>query len=176
MLRASCRGSDEVRLLAEFGGLGLDYSYTVALFEELAAVNAGGVVTGILVQTDICTPALARYGSDELRKQFLTPSIAGDLIGCVGISEPHCGSDVASSRGLRALERLLDVLRRKTVTHGVFASQISRRRRSEGEKTWWSTEVRCGSPTAARRTGCVCWPTRVGTDPATGLSRSSACP
>ncbi|KAM7313125.1 putative electron transport oxidoreductase, partial [Ixodes scapularis] len=79
----------------EFGGLGLDYSYTVALFEELAAVNASGVVTGILVQTDICTPALARYGSDELRKQFLTPSIAGDLIGCVGISEPHCGSDVA---------------------------------------------------------------------------------
>lgn len=80
----------------EFGGLGLDYSYTVAFLEELAAVNAGGVVSGILVHTDMCTPALSRYGSDELRKQFLAPSIAGDLIGCVGVSEPDCGSDVAN--------------------------------------------------------------------------------
>ncbi|CAN7949853.1 unnamed protein product, partial [Ixodes pacificus] len=75
-----------------------------AFFEELAAVNAGGVVNGILVQTDMCTPALARYGSDELRKQFLTPSIAGDLIGCVGISEPDCGSDVASKLDWRHIK------------------------------------------------------------------------
>jgi len=44
----------------------------------------------------MCTPALARFGSDELRKQFLVPSIAGELVGCLGVSEPGGGSDVAA--------------------------------------------------------------------------------
>ena len=48
------------------------------------------------VQIDMCTPALTRYGSDELRRQFLAPSIAGDFVGCVGVSEVGSGSDVAS--------------------------------------------------------------------------------
>ena len=47
------------------------------------------------VQTDMCTPALARFGSDEIKKEFLAPSIAGDLVGCIGVSEPGAGSDVA---------------------------------------------------------------------------------
>jgi citronellyl-CoA dehydrogenase len=50
------------------------------------------------VHTDMCTPALARYGSDELRREFLAPSIAGDLVGCLGVSEPEAGSDVAAIR------------------------------------------------------------------------------
>ncbi|KAL1477622.1 hypothetical protein MTO96_017087 [Rhipicephalus appendiculatus] len=80
----------------EYGGLGLDYSFTVAFAEELSAINCHGVIAGILVQTDMCTPALANFGSDELKAQFLAPSIAGDLVGCVGVSEPDSGSDVAS--------------------------------------------------------------------------------
>ncbi|CAN7985213.1 unnamed protein product, partial [Ixodes pacificus] len=71
-----------------------------------------------------------RYGSDELRKQFLAPSIAGDLIGCVGVSEPDCGSDFPNSRELTSLKRQLDVLRQRIVAPGFFASQTSRRRRS----------------------------------------------
>jgi len=47
------------------------------------------------VQTDMCTPALARFGSDELRREFLAPAIAGDQVGCIGVSEPGAGSDVA---------------------------------------------------------------------------------
>jgi len=47
------------------------------------------------VQTDMCTPALARFGSDELRREFLAPAIAGDTVGCIGVSEPGAGSDVA---------------------------------------------------------------------------------
>jgi citronellyl-CoA dehydrogenase len=54
------------------------------------------------VQTDIATPALARFGSDELRKEFLAPAIAGDMVACVGVSEPGAGSDVA---GLRTTAR-----------------------------------------------------------------------
>ena len=48
------------------------------------------------VQSDMCTPALSIFGSDELREEFLAPSIAGDLVGCLGVSEAGAGSDVAS--------------------------------------------------------------------------------
>ena len=80
----------------EYGGAGLDYSYAIVLAEELGRVASGGVSLAIGVQTDMCTPALARFGSDELRKEWLTPSIAGDLVGCIGVSEVGSGSDVAS--------------------------------------------------------------------------------
>jgi len=46
----------------------------------------------------MCTPALARFGSDALRREFLAPAIAGDMVGCIGVSEPDAGSDVASIR------------------------------------------------------------------------------
>jgi citronellyl-CoA dehydrogenase len=46
----------------------------------------------------MATPALARFGSDTLRKEFLAPSIAGDLVSCIGVSEPEAGSDVAAIR------------------------------------------------------------------------------
>ena len=79
-----------------YGGMGLDYSYQLAFVEALGAVNCGGVPMAIGVQTDMATPALARFGSDELRKEFLAPSIAGDLVCSIGVSEPGAGSDVAS--------------------------------------------------------------------------------
>ncbi|XP_064460846.1 probable acyl-CoA dehydrogenase 6 [Ornithodoros turicata] len=79
----------------DYGGLGLDYSYTVAFIEELGRIPAGGIASGILVHTDMCTPALSRFGSDKLKREFLAPSIAGDWVGCVGVSEPDYGSDVA---------------------------------------------------------------------------------
>ncbi len=79
----------------EFGGLGLDYSYSVAFAEELGRCNCGGVPMAIGVQTDMATPALARYGSDELRREWLEPTIAGELVCSIGVSEPGAGSDVA---------------------------------------------------------------------------------
>lgn len=82
----------------EHGGAGLDYSYTIAMAEELANIDCGGVPLAIGVQTDMCTPALARFGSAELRKEYLEPSIAGDLVGCIGVSEVGAGSDVASTK------------------------------------------------------------------------------
>ncbi|MGZ5652044.1 MAG: acyl-CoA dehydrogenase family protein [Usitatibacter sp.] len=79
----------------EYGGLDLDYSYSVAFAEELGRCNCGGVPMAIGVQTDMATPALARYGSDALRKEYLEPTIAGDLVCSIGVSEPGAGSDVA---------------------------------------------------------------------------------
>src|SRR3569833_1802340 len=80
----------------EFGGQGLDYSYALMMAEELGAIRCGGVPMAIGVQTDMATPALARFGSDEVRKEFLVPSISGDFVACIGVSEPGAGSDVAS--------------------------------------------------------------------------------
>ena len=79
----------------EYGGAALDYSYSIAMTEALGNIECGGVPMAIGVQTDMSTPALARYGSDELRRQFLAPAITGEMVACVGVSEPGAGSDVA---------------------------------------------------------------------------------
>lgn len=80
----------------EFGGSGLDFSYSMMMAEALGTCRVAGVPMAIGVQTDMCTPALARFGSDELKREFLAPSIAGDYVGCIGVSEPGGGSDVAA--------------------------------------------------------------------------------
>jgi citronellyl-CoA dehydrogenase len=80
----------------EFGGAGLDFSYSMVMAEALGECNCGGIPMAIGVHTDMCTPALARFGSDELRREFLAPSIAGDMVGCLGVSEAGGGSDVAA--------------------------------------------------------------------------------
>jgi citronellyl-CoA dehydrogenase len=80
----------------EYGGMGLDYSYSMAMAETLGHIHCGGVPMAIGVHTDMCTPALARFGSDALREEFLAPSIAGDMVGCIGVSEASGGSDVAA--------------------------------------------------------------------------------
>jgi len=77
------------------GGLGLDYSYQIAFAEALGHCNVGGIPMAIGVQTDMCTPALTRYGNDYLKDNYLKPSITGDLVGAIGVSEPGAGSDVA---------------------------------------------------------------------------------
>lgn len=82
----------------EYGGANADYWYTVVFAEELARANCGGVPMGIVVHTDMCTPALAQHGSHELKKKYLEPSIRGDLVGAIAVSEPDAGSDVASIR------------------------------------------------------------------------------
>jgi citronellyl-CoA dehydrogenase len=79
-----------------YGGAGLDYSYALAMAEGLGHIDCGGIPMAIGVQTDMCTPALARFGSEELKREFLAPAIAGDMVGCIGVSEPGAGSDVAS--------------------------------------------------------------------------------
>jgi len=79
-----------------YGGMGLDFSYSMVMAEALGATQCGGVPMAIGVHTDMCTPALARFGSDELRREFLAPAIAGDVVGCIGVSEPSGGSDVAA--------------------------------------------------------------------------------
>ncbi|SOY48103.1 acyl-CoA dehydrogenase family protein [Cupriavidus taiwanensis] len=80
----------------EYGGMGLDFSYAVAAAEALGYARAQGVGMGVGVQTDMATPALTAFGSDELKRNYLAPAIAGDMVCSIGVSEAGAGSDVAS--------------------------------------------------------------------------------
>jgi citronellyl-CoA dehydrogenase len=77
------------------GGLGLDYSFQVMFAEALGHCSVGGVPMAIGVQTDMATPALARFGNDYLKDHYLKPAIRGEMVACIAVSEPGAGSDVA---------------------------------------------------------------------------------
>ena len=79
-----------------YGGSGLDYSYSVIMAEALGHISCGALPMAIGVQTDMATPALARFGSQALCEEFLTPAISGKAVACIGVSEPHAGSDVSA--------------------------------------------------------------------------------
>ena len=80
----------------KYGGLGLDYSYSIVFAEEMGRIQTGGVGMGIGIQTDMSTPALAKFGSEELCNEYLVPAISGDAVTSIAVSEPHAGSDVAA--------------------------------------------------------------------------------
>ena len=79
-----------------YGGMGLDFSYALAAAEAIGYVKAQGVGMGIGVQANMATPALASFGSDELKREFLAPAIAGEVVCSIGVSEQGAGSDVSS--------------------------------------------------------------------------------
>ena len=80
----------------KYGGMGLDYSYNLVAAEETGRAQCGGVPLAIGVQTDMATPALARFGSEELCNQYLVPAIKGEMVASIAVSEPGAGSDVAN--------------------------------------------------------------------------------
>jgi len=80
----------------EYGGMGLDFKYSIALNEALGNIKCGAIPMSIAVQTDMATPALARFGSEYVKREFLQPSISGEFVSCLGVSEPGGGSDVAA--------------------------------------------------------------------------------
>ena len=85
-----------IRFDPRWGGGGLDWTYSAIYAEELVGCDNAGVAMGIMAHTDMATPALARFGSDELCERFLVPAIKGEMIGAIAVTEPQGGSDVAS--------------------------------------------------------------------------------
>src|SRR4051794_204261 len=81
---------------ARYGGSDGDLAAGVLFIEELARCGAGGVPMAVGVQTDMATPALAQFGTDDQRERWLRPAIAGTKIGAIAITEPDAGSDVAA--------------------------------------------------------------------------------
>ncbi len=78
----------------EYGGLNLDFYYSMILCEELSYCFSGGFTISALVIQYMSAPYLLKYASEELKERYLTPIIAGDMVSAVAITEPGAGSDV----------------------------------------------------------------------------------
>ncbi len=83
---------------AEYGGQGADYWATVVLAEELPRCGSGSVPMAIGVQTDMATPPILKFGTEEQKQAYLAPAVKGEKIAAIGISEPEAGSDVRAIR------------------------------------------------------------------------------
>jgi citronellyl-CoA dehydrogenase len=81
-----------------WGGGGADHVYTMIFGEEIGRSASLGVAMALAVQTDMATPALHSYGSDELKERYLRPAVTGEQVAAIAVSEPDAGSDVAGIR------------------------------------------------------------------------------
>src|SRR3954464_960825 len=81
-----------------YGGQGGDYSCTLVLAEELSFAGSGGMAMGLAVHTDMATPPILQFGTEEQKQRYLAPAIKGEKIACLGITEPDAGSDVKGIR------------------------------------------------------------------------------
>jgi len=112
----------------EYGGSGLDYWWTAAYTEAMSeACPCNGIPMAIMVQTDMCTPALHDFGSPELKNRYLRPSIAGEMVGAIGVSEPSAGSDVFSIRTMARRDGDFYIVngRKIFITNGTQADYIT---------------------------------------------------
>jgi citronellyl-CoA dehydrogenase len=118
----------------EYGGANADLWFTVVLCEELGRASCGGVPMAILVQTDMATPALAKYGSHELKKRYLEPAIRGEAVVSIAVTEPDAGSDVASiqTRAVRDGDDYVINGSKMFITNGTQADWICLLARTSG--------------------------------------------
>jgi citronellyl-CoA dehydrogenase len=82
----------------EYGGQGGDYYYSLVRAECMSYSGSGGTNMGFAVQTDMVLPPIHLLGTEEHKQRYLAPGIRGEKIGCLGITEPGAGSDVAGIR------------------------------------------------------------------------------
>ena len=82
----------------EYGGLGLDLFYTVIFLEELQKINSGGFAAAMWAHAYLAMTHLNKEGDDRIKRAYLTPSVEGEKIGCLCVTEPFGGSDVAGMR------------------------------------------------------------------------------
>ena len=82
----------------EYGGMNLDLFYTVIFLEELQKINSGGFAAAMWAHVYLAMTHLNKEGDDRIKTEYLTPSIGGDKIGCLCITEPFAGSDVSGIR------------------------------------------------------------------------------
>src|SRR5438132_6686613 len=85
-----------LRYPADYGGQDGDYFSAVVLSEEMARAGSGGLGMAVAVQTEMATPPIFKFGTEEQKRRYLAPAVRGERIACLGISEPNAGSDVAN--------------------------------------------------------------------------------
>ena len=80
----------------EYGGAGGDFGFAAVIIEELARENATGL--GFSMHSDVVTPYITKFGTEELKQEWMPRLIAGEAIGALGMTEPGTGSDVKAIR------------------------------------------------------------------------------
>lgn len=110
-----------------WGGSGGDLASSLVFIEELGRCGCGAIPMAVAVQTHMCTPALAEFGSDELRERYLRPAIAGEKIGSIALTEPDAGSDVAgiTTRATRDGDTWVINGRKMFITNGTRAQFLT---------------------------------------------------
>jgi len=110
----------------KWGGAGGDLAAEVVFVEELAKA-CGAIAMALSVQSDMATPALAEFGTDDQKERYLRPAIAGTKIAAIAITEPDAGSDVAgiSTRGVRDGDVWRVNGRKLYITNGVRADFLT---------------------------------------------------
>src|SRR5260370_5907937 len=101
--RAGALGFLGLHYPERWGGSGGDLAAEVVFVEELAKSGCGAIAMALSVQTDMATPSIERFGTDDQKNRYLRPAIAGTKIAAIAITEPNAGSDVAgiTTRGVR---------------------------------------------------------------------------
>ncbi|MBI3680944.1 MAG: acyl-CoA dehydrogenase family protein [Acidobacteria bacterium] len=94
--KAADLGLFGIRVDPRWGGSGLDWWATAAYLESMAHADSGSVAMAFTVQSDLTLPAIEQLGTEEQKREFLPPSVSGEWIAALGISEPGGGSDVAA--------------------------------------------------------------------------------
>ncbi|HLZ94656.1 MAG TPA: acyl-CoA dehydrogenase family protein [Candidatus Dormibacteraeota bacterium] len=84
-----------LRYPAEYGGQGGDYFSAVVLSEEMARAGCGGLGMAVSVQTEMATPPVFKFGTEEQKRRWLVPAISGEQIAAIAMTEPDAGSDLA---------------------------------------------------------------------------------
>ena len=82
----------------KYGGLGLDTFFSVVFTEEMTRMNSGGFGTSIGAHAGLALAHMNAEGSEAQKQKYLVPGIKGESVGCLAITEPSGGSDVASIR------------------------------------------------------------------------------
>ena len=110
----------------EFGGLNLDLFYTVIFLEEMQKVNSGGFAAAMWAHTYLAMTHLNAEGSEFIKEKYLAPSINGEKVGCLCISEPFGGSDVAGMRTTATKEGTNYIINgsKTCITNGVFSDYL----------------------------------------------------
>lgn len=124
-----------IRFGEDVGGLGLDWWYTVAFIEGLAYSRNAGLMMSVLVDTDMATPIIHEIGTPEQKAEFLAPTVRGEKVACLGVTEPGAGSDVANIRTTARRDGGDYVINgaKTYITNGSFADYITLAVRTGGE-------------------------------------------
>ena len=110
----------------EFGGMNLDIFYTVIFLEELQKINSGGFAAAMWAHAYLAMTHVTKEGDDRIKNEYLTPSIEGDKIGCLCISEPFGGSDVAGMRTIAVKKGDSYVINgsKTFITNGIYSDYL----------------------------------------------------